>query len=84
MNLISCTLWDKLLRLGHKMIARLGDKIGLLQPKAAAKLTATSCGIVIYDLKENLVCSARKDFTLMPTVILRLSIEPWRHIYTYA
>lgn len=46
MNLMSCTLCDKLLRLGHKMIAQLGDEIGLLQGKAAAKLNATFCGIV--------------------------------------
>ena len=38
MNLISCTLCDKLSRLGHQMIAQLGDIIGLLQ---AAKWTGT-------------------------------------------
>lgn len=43
MNLISCTLRDKLSRLGHQMIAQLGDIIGLLQ---AAKWTGTFCGII--------------------------------------
>lgn len=46
MNLVTCILCDKLLRLGHKMIAWLGNEIGLLQAKAAAKLTGTFRGMV--------------------------------------